>query len=117
VSIRADWCFTSTNLTHAQLTGTDPSPLPAPNTTTLRGAIMNDWPTVTEGATGQHVRDVQALLNAHGASLLVDGLDGPKTTAALQTFQAEHHVPNSVRADGTGDGQAGPMTILALLDL
>lgn len=115
VSIRSDSCFTSTGLTAADLTGNEP--LPAPEPSDLRGAIMTDWPTVKTGSTGQLVRDVQALLNAHGASLVVDGLYGPKSLAAVQHFQAEHHVANSVHADGTGDGQAGPRTILALLDL
>lgn len=117
LSIGSDWCTTTTLLTVEQLTGLTAAPIPAPIPDNLRGKIMNDWPTVVEGSTGQHVRDVQALLNAHGASLIVDGLDGPKTTAALQHFQAEHHVPNSVKADGTGDGQAGPQTMIALLDL
>lgn len=118
VSIRTDWCFTSTGLTHAQLVGTDATPgTPPPAPSSLREKIMTDWQTVTTGSTGQHVRDVQALVDAHGASLLVDGLYGPKTTAAVAAFQVEHQVANSVKADGTGDGQAGPQTILALLDL
>jgi hypothetical protein len=122
LSIRTDWCFSSTNLTAAQLTGADatppaPGPGTPPSASILREKIMTDWQTVRPGSTGQHVKDVQALLNAHGASLIIDGLDGPKTTSALQHFQAEHQVANSVKADGTGDGQAGPQTMLALLDM
>jgi len=118
VSIRSDHCYTSTGLTALQLVGTSPISQPAPGLPdSLTEKIMTDWPTVVPGSTGQHVRDVQALVNAHGASLIVDGLYGPKTTAAVAHFQAEHQVANSVKADGTGDGQAGPQTILALLDL
>jgi peptidoglycan hydrolase-like protein with peptidoglycan-binding domain len=41
------------------------------------------WPAVT-------VRSMQYLLNAHGARLVVDGQFGPKTKAALVTFQRTH---------------------------
>lgn len=119
LSICSTWCFSSTGLTALQLTGRAGTGggTTQPDTGVLRGAIMADWPTITPGMTGQHVRNAQALLNAHGASLIVDGLDGPKTTAALAHFQAERQVPNSVKADGTGDGQAGPQTMIALLDI
>lgn len=120
VSICSDWCSRSTGLTVEQLTGGSTVPA-GPGTPadpgTLRGKIMSDWQTVGPGSTGERVKFVQALVDAHGASLLVDGLYGPKTTAAVQTFQVEHHVANSVKADGTGDGQAGPQTMIALLDL
>jgi murein L,D-transpeptidase YcbB/YkuD len=43
----------------------------------------NTWPLVT-------VRSLQYLLNAHGAKLTVDGLFGPKTKAAVITFQRSH---------------------------
>lgn len=116
LSIRSDYCFTSTGLTAEQLTGTSPTSTPA-TADILTEKIMSSWQTVVPGSTGQHVKDVQALLNAHGASLLVDGLNGAKTTAALQHFQVENHVANSVKADGTGDGRAGAQTMLALLDM
>lgn len=118
LSIRSDWCFTSTGLTAEQLTGVNAVPTPTPTGAgILGGKIMSDWQTVAPGATGQHVKDVQALINAHGGGLVIDGLYGPKTTAAVQHFQADHQVANSVRSDGTGDGQAGPQTMLALLDI
>lgn len=119
VSIRSDWCDRTTGLSVQQLAGGPPGPTPppGPGTSTLGDKIMADWQTITQGATGQHVRDVQALLNAHGAILVEDGIDGPLTNAAIAHFQVAHNVPNSVRADGTGDGQAGPHTMIALLDM
>lgn len=118
VSIRSDWCFVSTGLTAEQLIGVaGPTPIPVPTADPVKEKIMSTWQTISAGASGQHVTDVQGLCNAHGASLILDGLFGPKTTAAVQHFQVERQVANSVRADGTGDGQVGPQTLLALLDL
>lgn len=118
LSIRSDWCFTSTGLTAEQLIGVaGPTPIPVPTADPVQEKIMSVWQTISAGASGQHVMDAQGLLNAHGASLILDGLFGPKTTAATQHFQVERHVANSVRADGTGDGQIGPQTLLALLDI
>jgi len=121
LSILSSWCYQSTGLTPAQLTGIEPlpqpEPTPAPVGADITEAIMSGWHTLVPGSTGQQVKDAQALVNAHGAGLLVDGLYGPKTTGAVQLFQVEHEVANSVRADGTGDGQVGPRTIMALLDL
>lgn len=114
VSIRSDWADRSTGLTVQQLISV---PSPGQGQTTSGDKIMAEWQTLKAGATGQRVRDVQALLNAHGASLIIDGLYGPKTTDACAHYQASHHVPDSVRADGTGDGQAGPHTLLSLLEL
>ena len=54
------------------------------------------WPTVQQGQSGQQVTTVQYLLNAHGASLSVDGQFGPATASAVQTFQTAHGLP----ADG-----------------
>lgn len=119
LSIASNWCFISTGLTPAQLVGAagDPTPTPTPAPTTVKDTIMSDWTTLAPGSTGQQVRDAQGLLNANGAGLNLDGLYGPKTTAAAQLFQVTHNVANSVRADGTGDGQIGPRTLLALLGL
>jgi len=61
-----------------------------------------------EGLRGNDVRELQTLLNGHGAGLTVDGDYGPGTTAAVIRFQ---------RAQGlTTDGQAGEATIAALQD-
>lgn len=90
----------STLLTAAADRSTAPYPL------IERGA---GWPTLREGHRGQHVRELQAILDAHGASLHIDGDFGPATTAALRAFQRRHSVPNSVK-DGQGDGICGPNT-------
>jgi hypothetical protein len=45
---------------------------------------------------GQHVSNAQALLNAHGASLTVDGAFGPSMERAVKSFQSVHHL----HADG-----------------
>lgn len=52
------------------------------------------------------VREIQALLNRKGARLVVNGKFGPKTEAAVRTFQA--------RAGLTVDGIVGPKTWAAL---
>lgn len=51
---------------------------------------------------------IQARLNALGAkpSLVVDGISGPKTTAAIKAFQAAHGIET--------DGIAGPITQAAM---
>jgi peptidoglycan hydrolase-like protein with peptidoglycan-binding domain len=51
----------------------------------LRQGANSTWPKVT-------VRSLQYLLNARGAKLTVDGAFGPKTKAALVTFQRAHHL-------------------------
>jgi Putative peptidoglycan binding domain len=114
VSIRSDACDHTTGLSVQQLTGWTPVPSP---TSSFGDTIMAEWQTIKLGSTGPRVRDIQALLNVHGTGLATDGIYGPDTESAIAAFQVAHHVPNSVRADGTGDGQAGPQTVLALLDL
>lgn len=49
---------------------------------------------------------MQIALNLHGATLTADGFAGPKTTAAIKTFQATHGL--------VPDGIAGPKTRQAL---
>jgi len=51
---------------------------------------------------------IQSRLNAAGANppLVVDGIPGPKTTAAIKAFQSTHGI--------TPDGIAGPITQAAL---
>lgn len=50
----------------------------------------SSWPTVSQGAKGNNVVSIQLLLNARGSSLAVDGDFGPKTAAAVKSFQSSH---------------------------
>ena len=69
------------------------------------------WPalivTTSQGSTGSAVLALQRQLNAHGASLSVDGQFGPATTAAVKSFQSSHGL--------SADGVAGPQTWNALV--
>jgi peptidoglycan hydrolase-like protein with peptidoglycan-binding domain len=61
---------------------------------------------MTEGEVDGCVAALQSLLDAHGATLSVDGGFGPLTVAAVQSFQS---------ANGLSvDGQVGPATKAAL---
>jgi hypothetical protein len=78
------------------------------------------WPLLRQGTAhgGLPVRTVQALLNGHGASLVVDGFFGPRTASSVRGFQRAHAVRNSVvRGNGNGDGIVGPHTRRALLEV
>ncbi|SFE06112.1 Lyzozyme M1 (1,4-beta-N-acetylmuramidase), GH25 family [Actinacidiphila alni] len=66
-----------------------------------------DWPTVKQGQSGEAVRAVQYLLNAHGSSLTVDGAFGPATNSAVRTYQSAHSL--------TVDGIVGPNTWSSLI--
>lgn len=63
---------------------------------------------VQYGATGAAVRALQAILNAYGANLVVDGSFGPLTYGAVRTFQMK----NGLEADGS----VGPLTWGKLLN-
>jgi peptidoglycan hydrolase-like protein with peptidoglycan-binding domain len=63
---------------------------------------MTTWPLVQKPDTGENVRTVQYLLDAHGASLATDGIFGPLTDAAVKSFQSA----NGLAADGI----VGPLT-------
>ena len=54
------------------------------------------WPYVQQGASGRRVTTVQYLLNAHGATLTVDGAFGTGTRSAVIAFQSA----NGLEADG-----------------
>ena len=69
---------------------------------------MANWPIVKSPATGENVRTVQYLLNAQGASLSVDGIFGPLTTAATQQFQSGH----GLAADGIVGNQTWPALVI-----
>jgi hypothetical protein len=52
--------------------------------------------------TGQPVKDLQTALDRNGAKLVVDGIFGPLTEAAVKAFQKSHLIP--------ADGIVGPLT-------
>ena len=61
---------------------------------TATAQTLQPWPVLSQGSNNTWplvtVRSLQYLLNAHGAKLAVDGLFGPKTKAAVITFQRSH---------------------------
>lgn len=65
--------------------------------TTLVGAVGAGKPLLRQGATGQFVMELQTKLG-----LPVDSIFGPKTAAAVRSFQASHGL--------SADGAVGPMT-------
>jgi hypothetical protein len=69
---------------------------------------MANWPLEKSGSTGEDVKTVQYLLNAHGATLAVDGDFGPLTKAAVEHFQGTH----GLVADGVIGNQTWPKLII-----
>jgi hypothetical protein len=75
------------------------------------------WPTLRKGSTGRAAYELQAYLNAWGASLVCDAVIGQHSDGAIRAFQLAHNVPNSIIVvDGRrqGDGIVGPKTRAAL---
>jgi peptidoglycan hydrolase-like protein with peptidoglycan-binding domain len=69
-----------------------PVPPPPPPPPPPRG-ISVQLLQVQQGNTGNVVRSLQMLLNGHGPyALAVDGVFGPKTTAAVRGFQSISHL-------------------------
>ena len=63
----------------------------------VNGAVgPQTWPvlvvTTSNGNTGSAVKALQRQLNAHGASLTVDGQFGALTQAAVKSYQSKHHL-------------------------
>lgn len=79
-----------------------PAPRPTPSADETRRRVMA-LPVLREGAKGQHVRNLQGLLIAHGNTLAVDGDFGPATAQVLRSWQG---ATGSLAADGI----AGPAT-------
>jgi peptidoglycan hydrolase-like protein with peptidoglycan-binding domain len=88
--------------TKAALDGVS-SGVPAPITPLTSSRCPNY---ITEGEIDGCVTELQQLLNAHGASLAVDGDFGPLTLAAVESFQSSHGL--------SVDGIVGPNTKAAL---
>jgi GH25 family lysozyme M1 (1,4-beta-N-acetylmuramidase) len=76
-----------------------PVPVPAPNWTEI---LMNEMPTLAQGATGEDVRTLQGALVARHYTVAVDGAFGAATRTALQAFQRS--------AGLTSDAICGPAT-------
>lgn len=68
---------------------------------------MSAWPVLHVGSTGEDVRTLQYLLEAHGVHLAVDGAFGPHTKAAVEQFQTAQAL--------TADGIVGNQTWAALV--
>ena len=49
---------------------------------------LSPWPEVNSGTNGHPTKTLQYLLRARGHSVVVDGLFGPQTEAAVKAFQA-----------------------------
>jgi len=64
------------------------------------------WKTLRSGDKGMSVRQLQAYLNGHRSSLIVDGRFGPGTDRAVRAFQKRHQLKV--------DGWVGPQTRGAL---
>lgn len=71
---------------------------------------MAAWPLVQQNDSGEDVRSVQYLLNAHGAALATDGLFGPLTKGAVQSFQTSH----GLIADGIVGNATWPQLIITV---
>jgi lysozyme family protein len=50
--------------------------------------VIPDWPTLKQGNSGDEVAALQYLLKSHGYSLTADGVFGPSTRSAVQSFQS-----------------------------
>jgi peptidoglycan hydrolase-like protein with peptidoglycan-binding domain len=72
----------------------------------MAGSI-SPWPVVKNGSTGHPIKTLQYLLRARGQNVVVDGLFGPRTEAAVQAFQTSQGL--------AADGIVGPMTWAALV--
>jgi len=68
---------------------------------------ISPWPVVKSGASGHPIKTLQYLLQARGHSIVVDGVFGPNTGAAVKAFQANHWL--------TADGIVGPITWTTLV--
>lgn len=70
---------------------------------------VGTWPILRQGVGNSPVavRSLHYLLDAHGAGLILDGIFGPRTNAAVRTYQGSHGL--------VVDGIVGPQTWQALI--
>jgi hypothetical protein len=78
-----------------------------PTTVNWTEQIMQQLPTLKQGATGTYVRTIQFQLGERGHAVKVDGSFGPATLAAVKSAQEAGRV--------TQDGIVGPVTWGVLL--
>lgn len=81
----------------------------------VRESVSPSLPRLQRGSRGNDVKYLQEILNHFRFTLVVDGLFGVQTEAAVETFQFNNHVLNNV----TVKGIVGPRTwdsLLRLLD-
>ena len=67
---------------------------------------LSPWPEVKSGSNGHPIKTLQYLLGARGRGVVVDGVFGPRTEAAVKAFQASRGL--------AADGIVGPVTWPAL---
>jgi len=107
ISIKA----ASRNDTRPWWVSQDP-PTPPSASTNLRPSgdtIVTKLPTLRRGASGQHVRNAQALLVGHARAIKIDGDYGPATESTVRAFQSTTKIG--------ADGVIGPATWAKLLDV
>ncbi|AXK44519.1 C40 family peptidase [Brachybacterium saurashtrense] len=75
---------------------------PAAPTVVTPSAVLDSTQKLRWGSRGGAVQDLQSALNDHGASLAVDGVFGPRTHAAVKSYQSA----NGLLVDGI----VGPQT-------
>jgi peptidoglycan hydrolase-like protein with peptidoglycan-binding domain len=92
----------------AAAAGTD---APAAAATSVPVSGLPAWPVLSRGINSAWpaatVRSLQYLLNANGSTLVVDGVFGPRTDAAVRSFQRAHGL--------VVDGIVGPRTWSAVI--
>src|SRR5215469_9023877 len=74
---------------------------------TVTAATIRPWPLVRKGDRQHPVKTLQSLLRARGHNLVVDGIFGPKTDAAVRAFQQQQGL--------AVDGIVGPHTWSVLI--
>lgn len=79
-----------------------PPPAPPPAPAPVAAPAPPPAPMMPAGLTPaqQHVAKIQMALNANGAQLQVDGKWGPKTSAALKSYQSAHNLKPTGKPDG-----------------
>jgi peptidoglycan hydrolase-like protein with peptidoglycan-binding domain len=78
----------------------------------MTATTVSPWPLVRKGDQNHPVKTLQDLLRARGHTVTVDGIFGPRTDAAVRSFQrALHQDIPSVAVDGI----VGPVTWRALV--